>query len=90
MSESRSSSKSHDSVNQNIIEKCLDGLLPTDYSVNNHDYHQLYNRLKVWLSTTNISNQNEKDLQLYRENTTVHGEKLTIVRSVLLCPILWP
>jgi hypothetical protein len=56
----------------------MDGLLPTDYSVNNHDYHQLYNRLKVWLSTTNISNQNEKDLQLnfYQSCMKVFDKKI--------------
>jgi hypothetical protein len=64
MSESRSTSKSYDSFNQNVTKKEIHNLFPNVPSVNNSDYIQLYNHLKFWLSTTDISNMNEKDLQL--------------------------
>lgn len=64
MSESRSTSKSHDSFNRNVIEKPIGDLFKDDYKENNLDYAQLYDQLKLWLSTTNITNMNEKDLQL--------------------------
>ncbi|CAF2230246.1 unnamed protein product [Rotaria magnacalcarata] len=64
MSESRSTSKSHDSFNQNIIKKQISDLFETDDLLNNPDYVRFNNCLKSWLSTTNLSNRNEKDLQL--------------------------
>jgi hypothetical protein len=64
MSESLSTSKSHDSFNQNVIEKEIHDLFPDDPSVNNPGYTQLYNHLKLWLSTIDISMMSEKDIQL--------------------------
>jgi hypothetical protein len=64
MSESLSTSKSHDSFNQNVIEKEIHDLFPDDPSVNNPGYTQLYNHLKFWLSTIDISIMSEKDIQL--------------------------
>ncbi len=66
MSESRSASKSHDSFNQNIVEKPIHTLFKDDHSIHNTNpnYVKLSNCLELWLSTINISNMNEKDLQL--------------------------
>ncbi|UJR17179.1 hypothetical protein I4U23_004075 [Adineta vaga] len=65
MSENRSTTKSHDSFNQNVVKKRIQDLYPDDLSVQNNPYYiQLYNHVKSWLFTTNLSNINEKDLQL--------------------------
>ncbi|CAF1419613.1 unnamed protein product [Adineta steineri] len=64
MSESRSTTKSHDLFNQNVNEIHITNLLSDDLSIKNDpDYIKLYHDLKLWLSTMNTSN-NEKDLQL--------------------------
>ena len=64
MSESRSTSKSHDSFNGNIIEKPVCYIFEDEDAENNRNYIQFYNHLQSWLLTTNNSNMNEKDLQL--------------------------
>ena len=46
MSESRSTSKSHDSYNQNVSKKLIYDLFEDDHAQNNPDYIQLYNHLK--------------------------------------------
>ncbi|CAF1370333.1 unnamed protein product [Adineta steineri] len=64
MSKSRSTTKSHDSFNQNVNEIHITNLLSDDLSIKNDpDYIKLYHDLKLWLSTVNTFN-NEKDLQL--------------------------
>ena len=64
MSKSRSTSKSHDSFNRNIIKKEIEDLFDDDYSSTNPDYIRFNNCLKLWLSTINLSSMNEKEIQL--------------------------
>lgn len=52
-----------------LIKMEICDLFVDDTSAHNPDYIQLYNLLKSWLSNTNISNMNEKDLQLHFYNT---------------------
>ncbi|CAF3417823.1 unnamed protein product [Rotaria socialis] len=64
MSESSSTSTTRDSFNKNIIKKQISDLFENDDLLNNPDYLRFNSCLKSWLSTTNLSNRNEKDLQL--------------------------
>ena len=64
MSESRSTSKSHDSFNQNVIKQEIHDIFPDDSLENNVAYAQFSQQFKAWLSSTDISSMNEKDFQL--------------------------
>ena len=64
MSESRSTSKSHGSFNQNVIKQRIEEIFPTKHLENEMAYTRFSQQFKCWLSSTDISNMNENDLRL--------------------------
>ncbi|CAF1387754.1 unnamed protein product, partial [Didymodactylos carnosus] len=78
MSEHRSSSESHDSFNQHVVQQLIDDLFPDNISMNNPDYNRLYDNLKKWLSTTDIASMNEKAIQFnfYQNCMKVYNQQI--------------
>lgn len=64
MLESRSSSKSHEFFNQNIMERMIEDLFENGSSMNLSSYSRLYDCIKQWLLTPNLFTMNEKAIQL--------------------------
>ena len=64
MSESSSSSKSHDSFNKNVIKKPVHDIFNDKNAQNDPNYIRLYDCIKTWLSTTDMLNRSKKDIQL--------------------------
>ena len=56
MSESRSSSMSHDLFNQNIHNQLINELFEDNLPANSSNYNQLYDCIKNWLSMADLAN----------------------------------
>ncbi|CAF2967762.1 unnamed protein product [Rotaria sp. Silwood2] len=65
MSESRSSTKSHDSFNQNVEKVWINELFEDTFPmINLPNYNHLYDCIKQWLSTPNLGTMKEEEIQL--------------------------